>query len=300
MAREIYLQIRARLNNSIQPDLYPLPEQRLWSALGGPGCGKTTLICEIMRRVAVYAKRINHPQAGRRTPGTYNMAATGAGCKEQHCGAETVHHGMNVVRMQKGDDKDPKMAQRELDATKLAAFESKLGIPAKTLKHVTDASNLITSRVMGNVIIIDEQSTLNTYLLGTVHQRCQQVTGQYNVPFGGLDIILVGDDFQLPPVGGELLGVGMLKSVLSFEFANSKPAVNSPKWWGRALMKRFKRFTLKVSNRGKHCQTLQWMNAALRDVTKDYPITQTWINCLKEITAETIIEEPGFLTATIS
>ena len=41
------------------------------------------------------------------------------------------------------------------------------------------------------------------------------------------------------------------------------------------------------------------MNAALRDVTKDYPITQTWINCLKEITAETIIEEPGFLTATI-
>lgn len=50
------------------------------------------------------------------------------------------------------------------------------------------------------VIIIDEISMIGAELLGRIDSRLKQIKGIFDVPFGGLDIFLIGDLRQLPPV----------------------------------------------------------------------------------------------------
>ncbi len=50
-----------------------------------------------------------------------------------------------------------------------------------------------------NVLIIDEISMLHSFRLDLVNQVCQTMRGN-GLPFGGMQIILCGDFFQLPPV----------------------------------------------------------------------------------------------------
>lgn len=50
-----------------------------------------------------------------------------------------------------------------------------------------------------DVLIIDEVSMLHDYRLDMVDQVCQMVR-KNNAPFGGIQIVLSGDFFQLPPV----------------------------------------------------------------------------------------------------
>lgn len=49
------------------------------------------------------------------------------------------------------------------------------------------------------ILIIDEVSMLHDYRLDMVNSVCKTIRGN-NMPFGGLQVILVGDLFQLPPV----------------------------------------------------------------------------------------------------
>jgi ATP-dependent exoDNAse (exonuclease V) alpha subunit len=49
------------------------------------------------------------------------------------------------------------------------------------------------------ILIIDEVSMLHDYRLDMVNTVCQTIRGN-NEPFGGLQVILVGDLFQLPPI----------------------------------------------------------------------------------------------------
>lgn len=50
------------------------------------------------------------------------------------------------------------------------------------------------------VIIIDEVSMISAELLGHIDSRLKQITGNFGTNFGGLDMILIGDLRQLPPV----------------------------------------------------------------------------------------------------
>lgn len=50
------------------------------------------------------------------------------------------------------------------------------------------------------VIIIDEISMCSAELLHTINYRLQEITGNFEQPFGGLDIFFIGDLRQLPPV----------------------------------------------------------------------------------------------------
>ncbi|KAK2575621.1 hypothetical protein KPH14_011884 [Odynerus spinipes] len=50
------------------------------------------------------------------------------------------------------------------------------------------------------VLIIDEVSMISAELLSHIDARLKQITGKYDVEFGGIDIILIGDLRQLPPV----------------------------------------------------------------------------------------------------
>jgi ATP-dependent DNA helicase PIF1 len=50
-----------------------------------------------------------------------------------------------------------------------------------------------------DVLVIDEVSMLHDYRLDMVDQICREVRGD-GAPFGGLQVILCGDFFQLPPI----------------------------------------------------------------------------------------------------
>jgi ATP-dependent DNA helicase PIF1 len=52
-----------------------------------------------------------------------------------------------------------------------------------------------------SVLIIDEVSMLSGTVLDAVDKVCRQVRGNDH-PFGGMQVVLVGDFFQLPPVAG--------------------------------------------------------------------------------------------------
>lgn len=49
-------------------------------------------------------------------------------------------------------------------------------------------------------IIIDEVSMIGADVLNTIHSRLQEITGNYDDPFGGMMIVFCGDLRQLPPV----------------------------------------------------------------------------------------------------
>ena len=80
---------------------------------------------------------------------------------------------------------------------------SGIGIKNKLDKYDLDkiaSSEYISKRVRRTkVLIIDEISMLSTKTLDMVDAVCREVK-QSSEPFGGMQIILVGDFFQLPPI----------------------------------------------------------------------------------------------------
>lgn len=80
---------------------------------------------------------------------------------------------------------------------------SGIGIKTKLDKYDLDkiaSSEYISKRVRRTrVLIIDEISMLSTNMLDMVDLVCREIK-QNDEPFGGIQIILVGDFFQLPPI----------------------------------------------------------------------------------------------------
>lgn len=75
------------------------------------------------------------------------------------------------------------------------------------------------------VLIIDEISMLSANTLDMIERVCSYVRQSENKPFGGLQVIFVGDFFQLPPI---VKTSDRLSSLEMFE--NSPLAFNSPAW----------------------------------------------------------------------
>ena len=65
-------------------------------------------------------------------------------------------------------------------------------------------------------LVLDEKSMLGLYHLGWIDQRLREIfPSRSNQYWGGISVILMGDFFQLPPVGA--------KSLISQDFQNFKP-----------------------------------------------------------------------------
>lgn len=69
----------------------------------------------------------------------------------------------------------------------------------KHLSRLFSNDKVRTRILKAKVLIIDEISMFHSYRLDMVNQVCKTLR-QNNAPFGGLQVILCGDFFQLPPV----------------------------------------------------------------------------------------------------
>lgn len=67
------------------------------------------------------------------------------------------------------------------------------------IKNIAQSKHVLKRIVPTNVLIIDEVSMLAPYLLDMVDAICRQVKNN-NLAFGGIQVVLVGDFFQLPPI----------------------------------------------------------------------------------------------------
>ncbi|HEX3568685.1 MAG TPA: PIF1 family DEAD/DEAH box helicase [Candidatus Saccharimonadales bacterium] len=92
------------------------------------------------------------------------------------------------------------LAATHLNGTTIHAW-SGIGIldelPKQHVENITDSRRDIIEKT--DVLIIDEISMLHDYRLDMVDETLRQIR-KADVPFGGLQVILCGDFFQLPPV----------------------------------------------------------------------------------------------------
>jgi len=80
-----------------------------------------------------------------------------------------------------------------------------------------------------STLIIDEISMLSAETFTTVEQVCRTIRGS-QAPFGGLQVILVGDFFQLPPIVRRV-EVSDNQSLFGDDLDQTSPfAFNSPAW----------------------------------------------------------------------
>ena len=108
------------------------------------------------------------------------------------------------------------------------------GIGVREALHARDLDTLAANRRLANriekthVLVIDEISMLPARSLGLVDTVCRHVRGVPS-PFGGLQVVLVGDFFQLPPVvrrdaQAAMLPLGNGEDPFGAEFAHASSA----------------------------------------------------------------------------
>lgn len=99
------------------------------------------------------------------------------------------------------------------------------------LQKITE-NKRVKGRVRGaKVLIIDEISMLSAGTLEMVDSVCRSVRG-LDRSFGGLQVILVGDFFQLPPVAKRLPPLGVQDKLFPLSGGSSAFAFESPVWRG--------------------------------------------------------------------
>jgi hypothetical protein len=142
-----------------------------------------------------------------------------------------------------------------------------------------------------SVLLIDEISMTNAITLSHIDSRLRQILDKPNVPFGGIAIVLMGDFFQLPPVGG--------KPLYHYAVNQIKPNDSgTPLDVGSRLFNKFEMISLTNQYRSEdpdHTALIQ----KLRDTSLNSPIDDDVINSLNVLTSTDVDEDNSWLTAPI-
>lgn len=103
------------------------------------------------------------------------------------------------------------------------------------LDHMATNGRLVKRVNAASTLIIDEVSMLSGDTLTMVDQACRALRNS-EMPFGGLQVILVGDFFQLPPVVKALPDIRMPENLFESQDPDDHPkpdkrfAFRSPSW----------------------------------------------------------------------
>ncbi len=95
-------------------------------------------------------------------------------------------------------------------------------LTAYDLEHITTQKKVIDKIKKTHVLIIDEISMIDARMLDMVNIICKKVRGSEQA-FGGIQLICVGDFFQLPPIAR--MGERLLYAFESYAWAEAKPLV---------------------------------------------------------------------------
>lgn len=133
---------------------------------GQPGCGKTYTINMLVEYL--------------NEQGIYPAITASTGIAATHIGGVTIHSWSGI-----GDLLDDIDQKKEINEVHIELIAEKPWVYHKINRT--------------KVLIIDEVSMLSGATLDVVARVCEAVKGRGR-PFGGLQVILVGDLFQLPPV----------------------------------------------------------------------------------------------------
>lgn len=75
------------------------------------------------------------------------------------------------------------------------------GVPCLTSDVLRKPSSLDKKRIVSlDVLVIDEISMVSGEFLDRVDERLRKIRGQLDLPFGGIQLLAIGDFLQLPPV----------------------------------------------------------------------------------------------------
>lgn len=133
---------------------------------GQPGCGKTFTVNKFVEEC--------------RSRGVYPAITASTGIAATHIGGNTIHSwaamGDILYDLERG---------QEISDSQIREIANKPWVLWKVRRT--------------KVLVIDEVSMLSGALLDIVDRICREAR-ESNEPFGGIQVVLVGDLFQLPPV----------------------------------------------------------------------------------------------------
>ena len=143
-------------------------DQGLFALHGGAGTGKSTVIKAISEGV----RRILRQEAGSDFTGSYVLLVAPTGKAAYNIKGQTIHRAFYIPA-------DQKMEYRPLKWDSLSRIQN-------TFRGI-------------KLIVVDEFSMVGGRLLRFMHLRLQEVCGN-QLPFGGMNIVMCGDLYQLKPV----------------------------------------------------------------------------------------------------
>nr|XP_029715674.1 uncharacterized protein LOC109405238 [Aedes albopictus] len=132
---------------------------------GPAGCGKTFTLRILMETINRYS------QAHNAQKNAY-VACASTGKAAVAIGGTTVHSAFRITMSRRANSK--------------LSFEM-LQLYRNAFANI-------------KAVIIDEVSMIGADILNTIHARLQDISGNYDDPFGGINIVFCGDLRQLPPV----------------------------------------------------------------------------------------------------
>jgi DNA polymerase III delta prime subunit len=176
---------------------------------------------------------------------------------------------------------------------KLPVKTKKGGNKNTHLPPLNDKAVLILRKLFDGcfVLLIDEMSMADAVTLSHIDSRLRQILDTPTVPFGGLTIILMGDFFQLPPVGGKPLFYYAVNPIKASDYG-------TPLDVGSQLFNNFEMISLSDQYRSEdpiHTALIQ----KLRNTTLRNPIDDDVIDSLKVLTSEDVDEDNSWLSAPI-
>jgi putative intracellular protease/amidase len=149
-------------------------------------------------------------------------------------------------------------------------------------------------------LVIDEFSMLEANLLAVIDERLREWTGNMNIAFGGVAVILMGDPFQLFPVGKSLISAS-LESLTAASFVSGTSHRTMMYHKSGLLFNKFRRIDFKISQRCLDPVLERCLLPFRSNVTVDArPVVSSGIlKLLKVLKSTDATEDPAFKKAVI-